>query len=689
MSQVDDWSDGYTSDYLRDLNTYGPASANVPRPSSVVSRRVQYQPPVAQTEAKTNDTPLYSGGREDLWNIRSGQDSGWQGRAGQGSDWGSSGRSSSSRSRSQSGESGTGRSSGRSSGRGTSGSMGRSSGRSTNSRVGRSASSGTGSRSTISGADVTADVMKALKADGNTSFADWRSSLKRQGFANADSIKYDPTTGKFIDTTGGSMPSAPTGTYKDTSDPLSQRILANSTTDNSGAGSGRVAESVVGAAQDITDQASPYRAVAALAGADNVGSPGAGSAGVPETDFNRGLMGGVGRQVESMRAPDSEQPAQSVLAGPDAASGIPPEIMARLKKDADDGSPWGLLPWALGPTYTPIAGLLPAGQKIAGLLPAGQKLLPAGQKLLPAGQKLLPYNGEAAAGAVGSKAGEAAAGDAAAGAGSKSSFRFDLSPEEIASAKASHDAYVRGTAGAADGGVSELANAGNVGRETAAGAATGAAGTAGSGAGRVDLERAYLDALNNVRGTTTGRAATGAAGTAGSGAIDSTTRFLIKQIKTGKLDNLERAWIDALADRGARNPQLLSASEQALLNEARAAGILGRDAAGAARGAPQGTVAGAGSKARWDEIPDANGMTRSRADEVLARGEIRRYDPRTTREGIARYIEDDLKTLAGKPGYETPYQAFQTLMSQWGKYNPDLGQDPYNYIWRLAVRMFE
>ena len=66
MSQVDDWSDGYTSDYLRNLNTYGPASANVPRSSSVVSRRVQYQPPVAQTgvqtEAKTNDTPLYDNG---------------------------------------------------------------------------------------------------------------------------------------------------------------------------------------------------------------------------------------------------------------------------------------------------------------------------------------------------------------------------------------------------------------------------------------------------------------------------------------------------------------------------------------------------------------------------------------------------------------------------------------------------
>ena len=54
MSQVDDWSDGYTSDYLRDLNTYGPASANVPR-SSVVSHRVQYRAP------DTSDIPLAPG----------------------------------------------------------------------------------------------------------------------------------------------------------------------------------------------------------------------------------------------------------------------------------------------------------------------------------------------------------------------------------------------------------------------------------------------------------------------------------------------------------------------------------------------------------------------------------------------------------------------------------------------------
>lgn len=55
MSQVDDWSDGYTSDYLRDLNTYGPASANAPRPSSVVSHQVRYRAP------DTSDIPLAPG----------------------------------------------------------------------------------------------------------------------------------------------------------------------------------------------------------------------------------------------------------------------------------------------------------------------------------------------------------------------------------------------------------------------------------------------------------------------------------------------------------------------------------------------------------------------------------------------------------------------------------------------------
>ena len=790
MSQVDDWSDGYTSDYLRDLNTYGPASANVPR-SSVVSHQVRYRAP------DTSDIPLAPGQNpeDSVYSNASGA------RMGQ-----------------------------------------------LKSRSGYNPPAGGGYTaqtypSSGTGAKRYARPKPAVKKKTQ--------STSKQQTQSASKQQPQPEY-----RTGGARTSE------------ENELTRSAAEHRTGADLGQLSSQAFDAAAHFLP------ALKLLGFGAGAGSADTASTDIQQDDIDRAYdwtaTGNAGTGGFS--------PERPMIDSSDAASGIPPEIMARLKKDADDGSPWGLLPWALGPIYKPIAGLLPAGQKIAGLLPAGQKLLPAGQKLLP-------YNGEAAAGAVGSKAGEAAA-----GAGNKSSFGFDLSAEDVAAANAANaaakqqavnlsemrstliragmpdreiEAYMRGAgfyndpealrqaidvvrkygiaglfehsaaragsaagangaAGAAgrtaaDGGVSELANAGNVGRETAAGAATGSVsegvdsasqqliqhirsgtldemerawieataagaakapgtidastqailnearaagilgrdaagtagtgagsaagtgsrgsfrfdlspeeiasakashdayvrGTAGSGAGHVDLERAYLDALNNARGTTTGRAAadggvselanaanagrgaagadaaTGAAGTAGSGAIDSTTRFLIKQIKTGKLDDLERAWINALADKGVRNPQSLSASEQALVDNARAAGILDDAAAGAARGAPQGTVAGAGSKARWDEIPDANGMTRSRADEVLAREEIRRYDPRTTREGIARYIEDDLKTLAGKPGYETPYQAFQTLMSQWGKYNPDLGQDPYNYIWRLAVRMFE
>ena len=53
MSQVDDWADGY-ADSARDVNLYGPASANVPR-SSVVSHQVRYRAP------DTSDIPLAPG----------------------------------------------------------------------------------------------------------------------------------------------------------------------------------------------------------------------------------------------------------------------------------------------------------------------------------------------------------------------------------------------------------------------------------------------------------------------------------------------------------------------------------------------------------------------------------------------------------------------------------------------------
>ena len=54
MSQVDDWADGY-AESARDVNIYGPASANVPRPSSVVSHQVRYRAP------DTSDIPLAPG----------------------------------------------------------------------------------------------------------------------------------------------------------------------------------------------------------------------------------------------------------------------------------------------------------------------------------------------------------------------------------------------------------------------------------------------------------------------------------------------------------------------------------------------------------------------------------------------------------------------------------------------------
>ena len=86
MSQVDDWADGY-ADSARDVNLYGPASANVPR-TSVVSHQVRYQPPVAQTEARTNDTPMYT--EDDARGAYAAPASGYRAPAGGGWDVNSS-----------------------------------------------------------------------------------------------------------------------------------------------------------------------------------------------------------------------------------------------------------------------------------------------------------------------------------------------------------------------------------------------------------------------------------------------------------------------------------------------------------------------------------------------------------------------------------------------------------------------
>ena len=183
MSQVDDWSDGYTSDYLRDLNTYGPASANVPR-SGVVSHRVQYRAPdtsdIMLAPGQNPEGSVYSnapGARMGQLKSRSGYNppagGGYTAETFPSSGAGARRYARPKRTQSRS--------------------------------RGSAPANGVKTHSApLSGSDVTAAVMKAVKADGNTSFANWRQSLVNQGWDGDPSrIKYDPSTGKFVDTGGG------------------------------------------------------------------------------------------------------------------------------------------------------------------------------------------------------------------------------------------------------------------------------------------------------------------------------------------------------------------------------------------------------------------------------------------------------------------------------------------------------
>ena len=184
MSQVNDWSDGYASDYLRNLNAYGPASANVPR-SSVVSHQVRYRAP------DTSDIPLAPGQNpeDSVYSNASGarmgqlkSASGYRAPAGGGytaetfPSSGGSGRHYARPKRTQSRSRGS------------------------------APANGVKTRSApLSGTDVTADVLRSVKAAGNTSFANWRQSLVNQGWsqAEADAVRYDPSTGKFMSNASG------------------------------------------------------------------------------------------------------------------------------------------------------------------------------------------------------------------------------------------------------------------------------------------------------------------------------------------------------------------------------------------------------------------------------------------------------------------------------------------------------
>jgi len=268
MSQVDDWSDGYTSDYLRDLNTYGPASANVPR-SSVVSHQVRYRAP------DTSDIPLAPGQNpeDSVYSNASGA------RMGQ-----------------------------------------------LKSRSGYNPPAGGG---------YTAKTFPSSGGSGRR-----YARPKKQ-------TQVSKPAGKTQSAASAKRQVQNYGSYRDLSDPLSQRILANGSPEPK-----PPVESVVSRAQDITDQSDMYRAIAGLSSPPSANdSQSEVRASVPETNFNRGLMGGVGRQVESMRAPDSEQPAQSVLAGPDESvkfANLPPEVLrdiAERKGRSFAGNLFNDIPW--------------------------------------------------------------------------------------------------------------------------------------------------------------------------------------------------------------------------------------------------------------------------------------------------------------------------------------------------------
>ena len=181
MRQVDDWADGY-ADSARDVNLYGPASANVPR-TSVVSHQVRYRAP------DTSDIPLAPGQNPEgsVYSNASGA------RMGQ------------LKSRSGYNPPAGGGYTAQTFPHETAGRRYARTKKQSRSR-GSAPANGVKTRSApLSGTDVTADVLRSVKAAGNTSFANWRQSLVNQGWsqAEADAVRYDPSTGKFMSNASG------------------------------------------------------------------------------------------------------------------------------------------------------------------------------------------------------------------------------------------------------------------------------------------------------------------------------------------------------------------------------------------------------------------------------------------------------------------------------------------------------
>ena len=425
MSQVDDWSDGYTSDYLRDLNTYGPASANVPR-SSVVSHQVRYRAP------DTSDIPLAPGQNPEgsVYSNASGA------RMGQ-----------------------------------------------TKPRSGYNPPAGGG---------YTAQTFPSSGA-GAKRYARPKKPVKRQ----AQPVKNRAQPVK--------KQAQNYGSYRDLSDPLSQHILANGSPEPK-----PPVESAVSRAQDITDQSDMYRAIAGLSSPPSANdSQSEVRASVPETNFNRGLMGGVGRQVEAI-----SKPAPEPFSAEGQFKNMPWYEDAKahyeaVKKNMDDygsalgmlKSTWDDIPWwammdpAGAPARAAAAAAAAEGRRLYGpvaeslLAPKGpltggaRTTLTSADEGLPVGYSILRNPPKADTSALAGQTSNLVQQLRAAGipedqiAASIARINAEAAGREAAAAggqAAGREAAAgAGRAGeaAADGGVSELTNAGNVGRETAAGGA--------------------------------------------------------------------------------------------------------------------------------------------------------------------------------------------------------------------------
>ena len=691
MSQVDDWADGY-ADSARDVNLYGPASANVPR-SSVVSHQVRYQPPVAQTEARTNDAPMYT--EDDARGAYAAPASGYRAPAGGGWDVNSSDANL--------------RFSNESGGR-----------RYARSKTKASAKSAV-KKKTQSVKKQAQSVKKQAQDYG--SYKDQSDPLSQHILANgssgeaASAESVASAAKNATGQSGGRSDIDLSGLPRERSDMTPLPGDDWSPVDKAGAGinpyesaeslaawkdlklksfpilpsemSGGVPDASVTRFRQIAGD--PNSTVADVLSAENEAKKAAIDEGMTMDDiaaFEKEvalnlLFAGAGSALNALRGVGGAARAASSTgnvwaeggraAAGDATAGAKAfeEALSRMNGGAVRGAP------VEGAARSSFSSAGTTTGQSAGNRSFGFDLSP--EEVARAKSTHSAYvNGAAGRGTA---TGTEAAGSAGNGAAADSrSFRFDLSPEDIAAANAANAvarqqaanlaelrsvlirsgmpdreiaAYMReagfynnpealqqavltvrkhGMSGlfshsaeeAAAAGtyipkygrspleiwqqeravteaanakfrdmfgfsdVGKLAEAGSVGRGAAtaggqaagreAAAAGGQAATAGrAGEAVADGGVSELANAGNVGRETAAGAATGSV----SEGVDLASQQLIQHIRSGTLDEMERAWIEAMA-AGAKAPGTVNASTQAILNEARAAGILGRDAAGTA-----------------------------------------------------------------------------------------------------------